>query len=73
MFPYIYIVLIFRGIKLATLPAGKESDLASLAVCAGFDYVKYSNQQFIEAFVKAQSGYQTLIVSYFEGKKTRFK
>lgn len=56
-----------RGIKLAADPASKMATLASLAVCAGFDYVRYSDANYIEAFVKAQTGYQTLIVSFIEG------
>lgn len=58
---------LFRGIKLTTLQSGRENDLASLAVCAGFDSVKFSGQQFIEAFVKVQSGFQTRLITYFEG------
>ncbi|KAK7493718.1 hypothetical protein BaRGS_00015047 [Batillaria attramentaria] len=56
-----------RGIRLAANPASNTADLASLAVCAGFDYVSYPNTSYIEAFVKAQTGYQTLIVSFIEG------
>ena len=41
--------------------------MASLAVCAGFDYVSFTDAAYIEAFVKAQAGYQTVTTSYIEG------
>ena len=42
--------------------------MASLAVCAGFDYVSFTDAAYIEAFVKAQTGYQTVTTSYIEGR-----
>ena len=57
---------------MATTPAGQEGTLASLAVCAGFDYVSFTDAAYIEAFVKAQTGYQTVTTSYIEGANTGF-
>ena len=57
-----------RAAKLSTVPTGQEATLASLAVCAGFDFVSFTDRNYIEIFVKAQSGYQAVTTSYIEGQ-----
>jgi hypothetical protein len=42
--------------------------LASLSVCAGFDFVKYLSTVSIEVFAKEQSGYRTSLNAYPSGE-----
>ncbi|XP_076453310.1 uncharacterized protein LOC143288574 isoform X2 [Babylonia areolata] len=56
-----------RAVKLTSNPSGQLGQLASLAVCAGFDAVSFTSSAFIEGFVKAQAGYSAVLASYFEG------
>lgn len=56
-----------RALKLSATPPAQLGTLASLAVCAGFDYVSYTDPTFIEVFVKAQAGYQAVLTNYIEG------
>lgn len=37
-------------------------------MCAGFDYVKFTNTDFIEVFVKEQAGYRTTLIPYPSGQ-----
>ncbi|KAL8573315.1 hypothetical protein ACOMHN_032777 [Nucella lapillus] len=56
-----------RAVKLTSGQKGQLSELASLAVCAGFDMVAFTTSDYVEAFVRAQSGYRAVLTAYFEG------
>ena len=58
---------VFRALTLTTTPQGNESSLASLAVCAGFDFVEYSAAGHVRVYVKTQDGYRAHAVEFLEG------
>ncbi|XP_041378411.1 uncharacterized protein LOC121390613 [Gigantopelta aegis] len=61
-----------RGIMLTTTNENDTGKLAQHAICAGIDYVRYTNETYIEVFVLPQSDYQGKLVydiddqTYFE-------
>lgn len=75
--PVLSYVCLFRALSLTFVEhhvytryngSTKVDKLASLAVCAGFDYVKYTNKDYIEVFVKEQAGYRTKLVPFPSGQ-----
>ena len=60
-------VCVSRALTLTTTPRGNESSLASLALCAGFDFVEYSSDGYVRVYVKTQDGYRAHSVEFLEG------
>ena len=60
-------VCVSRALTLTTTPRGNESSLASLAVCAGFDFVEYSSDGHVRVYVQTQDGYRAHSVEFLEG------
>ena len=53
---------------MVTTKSGNDIDkLFQHAVCAGFDYVRYTTTTYIEGFVLSQKDYQATIVQFLEG------
>ncbi|GAB1602281.1 uncharacterized protein LOC115224777 [Argonauta hians] len=54
-----------RGLRLTLTNSGLNSQqLAVLAICAGFDYVSFTDASFIELFVKKQAGFTASQVDF---------
>ncbi|KAK7087589.1 uncharacterized protein [Littorina saxatilis] len=56
-----------RALKLSTVPVGNESTVASLAVCAGFDFVEISGDGHVMVYVITQHGYRAQTLEFLEG------
>lgn len=65
----IFVVEHFRFCRAAKITSdkGNINRLATLAVCAGFDYVKYTDSYYIEVFVKQQMGFRSQDVMFPSG------
>ena len=65
-----YLLLCYRALRIEK-EQHSSIDLArisSLAICAGFDYVSYTNVHFVELFVKPQEHFRANLVTYPSGR-----
>ena len=65
-----YLLLCYRALRIEK-EQHSSIDLArisSLAICAGFDYVSYTNVHYVELFVKSQEHFRANLLTYPSGR-----